>query len=402
MPSKKKKYNARFPPARIKKIMQMDEEVGKVAATVPVIISRALELFIESLIQQATRMTVAKNARTLSSSHLKHIIESQERYGFLKELVANVSDHQVEEEGGANHRQEEEGSSSTVASKKTRGRPRKPKEANQVTQKKERRKRKKESSSSESENSEDTEEGDEGTDEESVPAASSAGVTTPVPSYTSSTENSGSSLSTEPLPAHTPTTSTTLTYPPPISKLLAQAQTLQQSALQHQEGAASVDSNLVQNQPQDLSMSAESTAPSVVSTTFQSTPTMMPAALPMYQGLPGAPTATAANLLAWPGPAGMLAGGFPAIPAQGFTGLQAPGVGFPGMVVPGLGFPAMSPSLMTFQGLPGLGFPGVSSLPPGFPGVTVASPGLPGLPSKAPPATVGTPNGAQGDDDYDT
>ena len=38
MPSKKKKYNARFPPARIKKIMQADEDVGKVAAVVPVII----------------------------------------------------------------------------------------------------------------------------------------------------------------------------------------------------------------------------------------------------------------------------------------------------------------------------------------------------------------------------
>lgn len=38
MPSKKKKYNSRFPPARIKKIMQADEEVGKVAAVVPVII----------------------------------------------------------------------------------------------------------------------------------------------------------------------------------------------------------------------------------------------------------------------------------------------------------------------------------------------------------------------------
>ncbi|CAG9761228.1 unnamed protein product [Ceutorhynchus assimilis] len=46
MPSKKKKYNARFPAgifinlfqSRIKKIMQTDEEVGKVAQAVPVII----------------------------------------------------------------------------------------------------------------------------------------------------------------------------------------------------------------------------------------------------------------------------------------------------------------------------------------------------------------------------
>lgn len=40
MPSKKKKYNARFPPARIKKIMQSDEEVGKVAQVVPIIICK--------------------------------------------------------------------------------------------------------------------------------------------------------------------------------------------------------------------------------------------------------------------------------------------------------------------------------------------------------------------------
>ncbi|TDG40091.1 hypothetical protein AWZ03_013486 [Drosophila navojoa] len=48
MPSKKKKYNARFPAGRIKKIMQSDEEIGKVAQAVPVIISRTLELFVES------------------------------------------------------------------------------------------------------------------------------------------------------------------------------------------------------------------------------------------------------------------------------------------------------------------------------------------------------------------
>lgn len=42
MPSKKKRFNARFPPARIKKIMQKDEEVGKVAQAVPVIIGMFL------------------------------------------------------------------------------------------------------------------------------------------------------------------------------------------------------------------------------------------------------------------------------------------------------------------------------------------------------------------------
>ncbi|XP_036072616.1 dr1-associated corepressor isoform X2 [Oryzias melastigma] len=70
MPSKKKKYNARFPPARIKKIMQTDEEIGKVAAAVPVIISRALELFLESLLTKACQVTQSRNAKTMTMSHL--------------------------------------------------------------------------------------------------------------------------------------------------------------------------------------------------------------------------------------------------------------------------------------------------------------------------------------------
>ncbi|GIY55240.1 dr1-associated corepressor [Caerostris extrusa] len=70
MPSKKKKFNARFPPARIKKIMQTDEEIGKVAAAVPVIISRALELFVASLVKKTSVITKSRNAKTLTTTHL--------------------------------------------------------------------------------------------------------------------------------------------------------------------------------------------------------------------------------------------------------------------------------------------------------------------------------------------
>ena len=64
--------NVYFPPvqARIKKIMQSDEDVGKVAAPVPVIISRALELFAETLLKKANNVTNARGARTLTPSHL--------------------------------------------------------------------------------------------------------------------------------------------------------------------------------------------------------------------------------------------------------------------------------------------------------------------------------------------
>ncbi|XP_068611976.1 dr1-associated corepressor [Brachionichthys hirsutus] len=101
MPSKKKKYNARFPPARIKKIMQTDEEIGKVAAAVPVIISRALELFLESLLTKACQVTQSKNAKTMTTSHLKQCIELEQQFDFLKDLVATVPDMQGE--GEENH-----------------------------------------------------------------------------------------------------------------------------------------------------------------------------------------------------------------------------------------------------------------------------------------------------------
>ncbi|CAL1590632.1 unnamed protein product [Knipowitschia caucasica] len=101
MPSKKKKYNARFPPARIKKIMQTDEEIGKVAAAVPVIISRALELFLDSLLTKACHVTQSRNAKTMTTSHLKQCIELEQQFDFLKDLVATVPDMQGD--GEDNH-----------------------------------------------------------------------------------------------------------------------------------------------------------------------------------------------------------------------------------------------------------------------------------------------------------
>lgn len=93
MPTKKKKkYNARFPPARIKKIMQSDEDVGKVAAAVPVLISKSLELFAEKLLRSANDVIERRGARTLTPSHLKRCVTTEPRFDFLKEIVADVPD----------------------------------------------------------------------------------------------------------------------------------------------------------------------------------------------------------------------------------------------------------------------------------------------------------------------
>ncbi|EDV98500.1 dr1-associated corepressor [Drosophila grimshawi] len=111
MPSKKKKYNARFPAGRIKKIMQSDEEIGKVAQAVPVIISRTLELFVESLLTKTMRITNSRNAKTLSPSHMKQCIMSEQRFDFLKDLVKNIPDISVAEEAAFNYNDDDAHSS---------------------------------------------------------------------------------------------------------------------------------------------------------------------------------------------------------------------------------------------------------------------------------------------------
>lgn len=64
------------------------------AAPVPVIISRALEMFAETLLGRAKRVTAQRGARTLTPSHLKFCINSESRFDFLKDLVSTVPDLQ--------------------------------------------------------------------------------------------------------------------------------------------------------------------------------------------------------------------------------------------------------------------------------------------------------------------
>lgn len=77
--------------------MQADEEVGKIAQAVPVIISRTLELFVESLLTKSSFITNSRNAKTLSPSHLKQCIISESRFDFLKDLVKTVPDIAMDE-----------------------------------------------------------------------------------------------------------------------------------------------------------------------------------------------------------------------------------------------------------------------------------------------------------------
>lgn len=81
----------RFPASRLKQMMQADEEVGKLSSAVPVLMSHAVEFFIEELVGGGGATARARGARTVSASHLRHVVESDACFDFVREHFADVA-----------------------------------------------------------------------------------------------------------------------------------------------------------------------------------------------------------------------------------------------------------------------------------------------------------------------
>ncbi|GAB2218446.1 hypothetical protein Drorol1_Dr00001669 [Drosera rotundifolia] len=88
----RKRLDNRFPAARIKKIMQTDEDVGKIAMAVPVLVSKALELFLHDLCRQTHEVTLQRGAKTINSAHLKQCVQNFNEFDFLRDTVSRVPD----------------------------------------------------------------------------------------------------------------------------------------------------------------------------------------------------------------------------------------------------------------------------------------------------------------------
>ncbi|GAA0139862.1 DNA-binding transcription factor [Lithospermum erythrorhizon] len=80
--------------------MQADEDVGKIAMAVPVLVSKALELFLQDLCDRTYDITVQRGAKTVSALHLKHCIHSYNVFDFLREVVNKVPDYGGADAGG--------------------------------------------------------------------------------------------------------------------------------------------------------------------------------------------------------------------------------------------------------------------------------------------------------------
>ncbi|KAF3770223.1 histone-fold-containing protein [Cryphonectria parasitica EP155] len=80
----------KFPTARIKRIMQADEEVGKVAQQTPIAVGKALELFMIQLVSKSAEVAREKNSKRVTPAMLKHVVENDDQWDFLREIVSKV------------------------------------------------------------------------------------------------------------------------------------------------------------------------------------------------------------------------------------------------------------------------------------------------------------------------
>lgn len=108
-----------FPVARIKRIMQADDDVGKVAQVTPVVVckfcpahppdrtstdpatAKALELFMISLVTKAAAEAKSRNSKRVGAIHLKQAITKNEQFDFLNDIVQKVADAPEKSESDA-------------------------------------------------------------------------------------------------------------------------------------------------------------------------------------------------------------------------------------------------------------------------------------------------------------
>ncbi|KAI1268256.1 hypothetical protein F5Y18DRAFT_221956 [Xylariaceae sp. FL1019] len=90
----------KFPTARIKRIMQADDEVGKVAQQTPIAVGKALELFMVQLVEKSAEVARDKHSKRITAPMLKQAIDSTNEWDFLRDIVAKVSEEKEGAKGG--------------------------------------------------------------------------------------------------------------------------------------------------------------------------------------------------------------------------------------------------------------------------------------------------------------
>ncbi|KAI1720785.1 histone-like transcription factor (CBF/NF-Y) and archaeal histone domain-containing protein [Ditylenchus destructor] len=87
---KRRFSNARIQPTRIKKVMQSDEDIGRMVASVPVAIGSAMEHFAEKLLEASAQCVQFSTSRTLSPMHMRYAVMQNPHFAFLESIMKDV------------------------------------------------------------------------------------------------------------------------------------------------------------------------------------------------------------------------------------------------------------------------------------------------------------------------
>lgn len=93
-----RRMKTHFPSARVKKLMQSDEDIGKVAQATPLVVGRAVELFMCTLVEKALEESRKGHGKKISVQALKRAIDSNEEFDF----VADVCDKYINSNSNSN------------------------------------------------------------------------------------------------------------------------------------------------------------------------------------------------------------------------------------------------------------------------------------------------------------
>ncbi|GMM29895.1 negative cofactor 2 transcription regulator complex subunit [Martiniozyma asiatica (nom. inval.)] len=82
------KLKTHFPSARVKKLMQSDEDIGKVSQATPLVVGRALELFMCALVEKSVELANETHSKKVNVQILNKVIQENEDFDFLEDVCA--------------------------------------------------------------------------------------------------------------------------------------------------------------------------------------------------------------------------------------------------------------------------------------------------------------------------
>lgn len=86
----RRKGSTAFPVARIKKMMQSDEEVGKIATVTPMLVAKALECMMELVVTEGAQVAIDRRCRTVTPLHLKSCVMRNDNFDFLRHVFDSI------------------------------------------------------------------------------------------------------------------------------------------------------------------------------------------------------------------------------------------------------------------------------------------------------------------------